>query len=141
MDLWIIRILLFAATVVSGYFVRPFHLNTPFTLALSAGLGLVIILIELRVRQLTATDRSGMTLMGDAFDGDPPNLTLNDRSDPSDIDEQRGFALIYKGAIQGIRNPKAHAPFEELEERRALDYLGLSSLLMRRLDDAEERLS
>src|SRR6058998_2556236 len=51
MDLWIIRILLFAATVVSGYFVRPFQLSTPFTLALSAGLGLVIILIELRVRR------------------------------------------------------------------------------------------
>jgi hypothetical protein len=31
---------------------------------------------------------------------------------------------------------KAHARFEELDERRALDYLGLASLLMRRLDDA-----
>jgi hypothetical protein len=35
-----------------------------------------------------------------------------------------------------VRNPKAHGRFEELEERRALDYLGLASLLMRRLDDA-----
>lgn len=39
----------------------------------------------------------------------------------------------------GIRNPKAHAPFEELDERRALDYLGLASLLMRRLNDVEIR--
>ncbi len=51
MDLWIIRTLLFAATVVSGYFVRPFHLNTPYTLALSAALGLLIVLVEIRVRR------------------------------------------------------------------------------------------
>jgi uncharacterized protein (TIGR02391 family) len=79
--------------------------------------------------------------MGRAFDGDPPRLALNDRSDRSDVDEQRGFAMLFKGAMQGVRNPKAHAPFEELEERRALDYLGFASLLMRRLDDAEERLA
>jgi hypothetical protein len=41
--------------------------------------------------------------------------------------------------MQGVRDPKAHAPFEETEERRVLDYLGLASLLMRRLDDAEAR--
>lgn len=96
--------------------------------------------IELRVRELLASDRNGMSLMGDAFEGEQPRLRFNDRNDPTDIDEQRGFAVIFKGAMQGIRNPKAHAPFEELEERRALDYLGLASLLMRRLDDAEERL-
>jgi uncharacterized protein (TIGR02391 family) len=70
--------------------------------------------------------------MGDVFDGDAPRLALNDRSDRPDIDERRGFALIFKGAMQGVRNPKAHAPFEELQERRALDYLALASLLMRR---------
>ena len=43
--------------------------------------------------------------------------------------------------MRGVRDPKAHAPFEELEERRALDYLGFASLLMRRLDDVEERLA
>ena len=49
------------------------------------------------------------------------------------------FAFIFKGAMLGVRDPKAHAPFEELEERRTLDYLGFASLLMRRLDDVEER--
>jgi len=96
--------------------------------------------IELQVRVLISSERSGMSLMGDAFEGVQPRLMLNDGSDPTDVDEQRGFAFIFKGAMQGIRNPKAHAPFEELEERRALDYLGLASLLMRRLDDAEENL-
>lgn len=92
--------------------------------------------IELRTRELLESTQIGMSLMGEAFDSDSPKLALNDRSDQEDVDEQRGFALIFKGAMQGIRNPKAHAPFEELDERRALDYLGLASLLMRRLDDA-----
>ena len=51
MDLWIIRAILFAAILVSGYLVRPFHLDGSFTLALSTALGLLIILVELRVRK------------------------------------------------------------------------------------------
>lgn len=97
--------------------------------------------IELRVRALVGGTRSGMALMGEAFDRTPPYLAFNDLSDRADVDEQTGFALIFKGAMQGIRNPKAHAPFGELDERMALDYLAFASLLMRRLDDAEERLS
>ena len=97
--------------------------------------------IELRVRELSSSDRSGVALMGDAFDKDPPELALNDGTTRPQIDEQKGFAFIFKGAMLGVRDPKAHAPFEELEERRSLDYLGLASLLMRRLDEAEERLS
>jgi uncharacterized protein YacL len=62
MDLWIIRFLLFLAIVVSGYIVRPFHLETPLTLALSAALGLLIIFVELRVRRLSVK-----TLIGAAI--------------------------------------------------------------------------
>jgi len=40
---------------------------------------------------------------------DPPELALS---------ELEGFAFIFKGAMLGVRGPKAHAPFEELEERR-----------------------
>jgi uncharacterized protein (TIGR02391 family) len=96
--------------------------------------------IELRVGALLGSERTGMSLMGDAFGGDPPRLRLNELATRSDRDEQEGFTFIFKGAVQGVRNPKAHGLFEELEERRALDYLGLASLLMRRLDDAEARL-
>lgn len=94
--------------------------------------------VELRVRELSVSERGGVPLMGDAFDGDPPELVFNERASQAQIDEQKGFSLLFKGAMLGVRNPKAHAPFEELEERRALDYLGFASLLMRRLDDAED---
>jgi uncharacterized protein (TIGR02391 family) len=97
--------------------------------------------IELRVRGLSTSTRSGVALMGDAFDKDPPELALSDLSTQAEVDEQKGFAFIFKGAMLGVRDPKAHALFEHLEERRALDYLAFASLLMRRLDDAEGRRS
>jgi uncharacterized protein YacL len=53
MDLWIIRILLFLTILVSGYIVRPFQLDSTYTLTLSAALGLLIIFVELRVRRLS----------------------------------------------------------------------------------------
>jgi uncharacterized protein YacL len=62
MDLWIIRILLFLAILVSGYILRPFHLDPPLTIALSAAIGLIIVFAEFRVRKL-----SFKTLMGAAI--------------------------------------------------------------------------
>jgi uncharacterized protein (TIGR02391 family) len=96
--------------------------------------------IELRVRELSTSERSGVALMGDAFDRNPPELALSELANQAQVDEQKGFAFIFKGAMLGVRDPKAHAHFEDLEERRALDYLGFASLLMRRLDDVQERL-
>jgi uncharacterized protein YacL len=61
MDLWIIRALLFAAILVSGYLVRPFGNNLPLTLSLSAALGVVVLLAEMRLRRLSAK-----TLLGAA---------------------------------------------------------------------------
>jgi uncharacterized protein (TIGR02391 family) len=92
--------------------------------------------IEIRVKRLVGSTKTGQPLMADAFAGDRPRLRLNQLGSQEDKDEQQGFKLIFMGAMTGIRNPKAHARFEELDERRALDYLGFASLLMHRLDDA-----
>jgi uncharacterized protein (TIGR02391 family) len=92
--------------------------------------------IEIRTRELIGGEVSGQRLMSDAFGGEEPQLRLNNGESPADQDEREGFKLIFMGAMTGVRNPKAHALFEELDERRALDYLGFASLLMRRLDDA-----
>lgn len=42
------------------------------------------------------------------------------------------------GDLQGIRNPEAHALNAPLAPNRYFEYLAAASLLMRRLDDAEE---
>jgi uncharacterized protein YacL len=53
MDLWIIRALLFAAILVSGYFIQPFGLDVRLTLICSGILGIIVILAEMRIRQLS----------------------------------------------------------------------------------------
>jgi uncharacterized protein YacL len=62
MDLWVIRALLFAAILVSGYFIRPFGTNQPLTYIFSAALGLFIVIVEIRIRKL-----SMKTLLGAAI--------------------------------------------------------------------------
>jgi uncharacterized protein (TIGR02391 family) len=96
--------------------------------------------IESRVRELTGRTESARPLMAKVFDQDMPLLALNDGSSVSDSEEQEGFKLLFMGAMQGVRNPKAHDLFDQLTEERALDYLAFASLLMRRLDDAEQRI-
>jgi uncharacterized protein YacL len=62
MDLWIIRALLFAAILVGGYFIQPFGHNIPLTCAFSAVLGLVILLIEVRIRSFSIKTLLGAAL-------------------------------------------------------------------------------
>jgi len=60
MDLWVIRIFLFAAILLSGLFLQPFHLDAlpepwhlPINLLLSVLLACVVIWTEIRVRMLS----------------------------------------------------------------------------------------
>jgi hypothetical protein len=43
---------------------------------------------------------------------------------------------IFKGAYQGIRNPKAHSLTHDLTAMKAAQYLVFASLLARRIDEA-----
>jgi len=62
MDLWIIRALLFAAILVSGYYIHPFGSSRILTLYFSAALGLVILLAEIRIRKLSLKTLFGAAL-------------------------------------------------------------------------------
>lgn len=96
--------------------------------------------VDVRVRDLSGIrGRSGKSLMAQAFKADGPVLEINDGGTDSEQDEREGFQLIYMGAMQGIRNPKAHELNGPLDADRAFEYLALASLLMRRLDDAEAK--
>ena len=56
--------------------------------------------------------------------------------DESGQNDQKGFMQIYKGAYQGIRNPKAHSLTHDLTEVKAAQYLVFASLLARRIEEA-----
>ena len=76
--------------------------------------------------------------MGHVFNVNAPVLRLNPGSTVSDRDEQEGFGLILMGAMLGVRNPKAHDLMTPIDPDRAFEYVAFASLLMRRLDDAEQ---
>lgn len=92
--------------------------------------------IEVRVRQLASIDKSGAPLMGDAFGGKEPKLSVATSTGRSGLDEQEGFLSLFRGSMLAVRNPKAHEPVKDEDPRHALEYLGLASLLHRRLDNA-----
>ena len=53
-------------------------------------------------------DRDGTALMEFVFSAKNPILKFNPLADQSDIDEQRGFMMMFSGAVAGLRNPRAH---------------------------------
>jgi len=81
-------------------------------------------------------DLEGKRLMARVFKPDNPILKLNQLSSTSEKDEQEGFMHIFMGAMQGIRNPKAHDVVLQEDRQRASEYLALASPPMRRIDDA-----
>lgn len=68
--------------------------------------------VEVRVKAILGERRrSGRDLMAHAFKPPDPPISFNRAETQSDLDEQEGLQLIYMGAMQGIRNPKAHESF------------------------------
>lgn len=94
--------------------------------------------LEGRVREQSELDLSGRALMTQAFSGDSPPILLAAGSSQSARDEQDGLRFIFMGVTQGIRNPKGHGMVQQDDPQRALEYLGLVSILFRRLDDAQD---
>jgi uncharacterized protein (TIGR02391 family) len=90
--------------------------------------------IEVRVRQVTGLDKSGAALMADAFRPDAPLIDVAAHPGQSGRDEREGLLHVFRGAMIGIRNPKAHELFAAGDPQQALEYLGLASLLHRRID-------
>ncbi len=90
------------------------------------------------VKEMTGLPLDGKALMSKAFSEQKPLIKLNKLSTQSERDEQEGFKFLFMGAMVGIRNPLAHEARPITEPHRALEYLGLASLLMGKIETAEE---
>lgn len=88
------------------------------------------------IRAKTELTEDGDRLIGKAFSLDEPLLVLSDLNTDSGQNDQKGFMQIFKGAYQGIRNPKAHSLTHDLTELKAAQYLVFASLLARRVEEA-----
>jgi len=90
------------------------------------------------IRSKTNLDKDGATLVDEAFSLTQPKLVISELKTESGRNEQIGFMQILKGAFQGIRSPKAHSLFTDLDKLKASQYLIFASLLARRIEEAEK---
>ena len=72
--------------------------------------------------------------MSTVFSPNSPIIKLNSLETQSDRDEQEGFMHLFIGAMQGIRNPKAHENILQNDPYIALELMGLASLLIKTID-------
>ena len=100
-----------------------------------AVLNSVIALFD-QMRGMTGLDMDGENLANAAFSLREPYIVLSELETESGENDQKGFLQIFKGAFQGIRNPKAHSLEHDLTREKAAQYLVFASLLARRLDEA-----
>jgi uncharacterized protein (TIGR02391 family) len=79
---------------------------------------------------------SGVPLMHKVFDPDKPILNWCKAKRQIERDELEGYKHVFAGAMQGIRDPKAHAIFE-ISSMRAVKLLTLATLLAELVDASE----
>lgn len=88
------------------------------------------------VRLRSGLELDGTALMERAFSPNNPVLKFNALSDQSDRDEQKGYMMMFSGAVAGLRNPRAHK-FIRDDPERALEFIAFVSLLAKLLDGTE----
>jgi len=87
------------------------------------------------VRLRSGIDEDGTTLMERVFNPKNPILKFNDLTDETDRSEQKGFMMMFSGAVAGLRNPRAHKLIQD-DPERALEFIAFVSLLAKLLDGA-----
>lgn len=80
-------------------------------------------------------DKDGNSLMEYVFNPSRPVLKFNNLADQSDKDEQKGFMMMFSGAVAGLRNPRAHKIIKD-DPERALEFIAYISLLAKLVDEA-----
>lgn len=96
-------------------------------------------LVEERVRSLTASPDSGRILMESVFGARVPQRDITTTMGQAAEDECEGFRLLFAGVMLGLRNShNTGSALAALDE--TLECLAVASMLMRRLDRAEDRL-
>lgn len=92
--------------------------------------------VDEEVARISRGSLFGRRLMQTVFKGNPPSLRLNPCMTLSEKNEQEGYALIFEGAIVGIRNPRGHRTRVPDDPDTCLDHLVLASMLLRKLEEA-----
>ncbi len=92
--------------------------------------------LDEEVQRASADTDFGKSLMMRVFGGTSPKLALNPGMTPSEQSEQEGYKFIFAGTMQGIRNPRGHTTQISDDPDTCLDHLSLTSMLLRKLEEA-----
>ncbi|MEV7931338.1 TIGR02391 family protein [Curtobacterium sp. NPDC089185] len=92
--------------------------------------------LDEEIQRITGSSDFGKSLMMNVFNEKNPKLALNTLTSTSEVNEQEGFKFIFAGTMTAIRNPRGHQAAVVDDPDTCLDHLGLTSMLLRRLDDA-----
>lgn len=89
----------------------------------------------------TKKEIDGVSLMREAFGfnstrNKDPIIFLGDITTESGKNIQEGYMQLFAGAMQGIRNPKAHDNID-ISKERAMHQIFVASLLMYKLDEGK----
>lgn len=101
---------------------------------LDAGIALVNYVKEKSGRR----DIDGVSLVHTVLAPSDPTLAFNARKTRFDNNEQEGLMMLFVGAVQAFRNPRAHGLDPDAPEE-ALETIAFMSLLAKRLDRAKRR--
>lgn len=92
--------------------------------------------IDKLVRTLASSTDSGFKCMMQVFSETSPRIQLTPNRTASEQDEQKGYQFLFAGSMLAIRNPRGHEFSVKDSPDNCLDHLALSSLLLRRLEQA-----
>lgn len=93
-------------------------------------------IVAQKVRDRTGITLDGSELMHTAFTPKRPLLIFKDPIPATQKAMQQGYMEMFAGAMTGVRNPKAHG-IVMLDQRRAIHFLFVASLLADKVDEAE----
>lgn len=82
-------------------------------------------------------DKDGSVLMETVFSPKSPVLKFNKLTDQSDVDEQKGFMMMFSGTVTGLRNPRAHKIIKD-DPEMALEFIAFVSLLAKLVDKSSK---
>lgn len=92
------------------------------------------------LRNKSATEGDGASLIGQAFGGAAPKIKLNRLQTESERNVQRGMELLLRGLYQCIRNPRSHDKISDSEEDAQVLILFVGYLI-RQIDRAKSQFS
>ncbi len=93
--------------------------------------------VEIMVKEKAAIKgKFGTVLMQEVFSANNPVLRVNGNTTDSDEAEQKGFMMLFSGAVLGIRDPKAHSVVAQNDPIATMQYLGFASILCRMVDNS-----